>query len=174
MARNHRIVRGRKRDTLWAGIGGTATTIAAGGSRVITNSASASLLALRPFTIVRTHLEILLRTDQDVANEDQFAAAGVCVVSDQAFTIGVTAVPNPAGDASSDLWLLHQWLIGSNWRGSGGVDIAGQRGKTYSVDSKAMRKVEEGQNLIVVLETDPVVGNGVTILMAGRMLIKVH
>ena len=45
-------------------------------------------------------------------------------------------------------------------------------GTTYEIDSKAMRKVEDGQDVGVMVENGPM--NGVTLLTFTRILVKLH
>ncbi len=174
MARNVRrsfVRSGAKRKTLWIGIGSTASTLTSSGGTIL-NSLNAAALALRPFTVVRTHLELLVRSDQIANSEDQVGALGVAIVSDQAVAIGVTAVPTPITDSSSDLWLLHKPFM-NTFRLSSAVGIS-NAAKTYTVDSKAMRKVEDGQDFIVVVENDTSVGAGLGVLVSGRVLVKAN
>jgi len=49
----------------------------------------------------------------------------------------------------------------------------GANGLGRVVDSKAMRKVEDGQDLIRVVETSSI-SLGVAIVYSGRALIKLH
>ena len=68
-------------ESLWIFISPANVTLTAVGGTLIT-SLNASALALRPFTVVRTHLELYMRSDQSAAAEDQSCAFGACVVSD--------------------------------------------------------------------------------------------
>jgi len=175
MARRFRTIRGVRREvreTSWLRVGGSATTaIAAADTAVLAGGFLAATLALRPFTVVRTHIFMTVSSDQQAALEDFNVAYGHAVVSDQAFAIGVTAVPTPVADAGSDLWYLHQWLGGrlqfNTAAGFGDYSIH------HHIDSKAMRKVEDGQDMAIVLETGSG-SNGVRVFTAGRMLIKLH
>jgi len=172
----HRIVRPRRggiarRETAWIGI--TPTTNALNATAVVSNVGSAGLLAMRPFTIVRVHMVVHIESDQNAGSETQVAAIGMCVVSDQASGIGVTAVPTPETDDGSDLWLMHQWLL-TAFRFNTAVGIEAGTGHVFSVDSKAMRKVNDDQDILVVKESNTIAGGGSTITSAGRMLIKLH
>jgi len=132
-------------------------------------SLNAAALALRPFTIVRTRMELQLRSDQAAAIEFQRASFGLAVVSDQAVAVGVTAVPTPFTDMGSDLWFVHQNLWGDE---SNLTDRT--RPSTYvTIDSKAMRKVDIGQDIVVVAEFGTG-GGGAILGAAGRMLVKVN
>ncbi len=158
----------RRRETLWIDEPLTQTTMTAAGGTII-YSGSAALLALRPFTIVRTHLMLMIASDQSVASEDFQAAYGECVVSDQAQAVGVTAVPTPLTDLASDLWFAWKSMSGQFQFKSGvGITISSFMGE---LDSRAMRKVEEGQDTIGVAEAGL---NGVVLTTVGRQLLKLH
>ena len=131
---------------------------------------NAAALAMRPFTIIRSRFELFVFSDQSAAIEPQVGAFGIAVVSDQAVAAGVAAVPTPVTDMGSDLWFVHQNYSG---RESSTVDVS-EPGNRISIDSKAMRKVDIGQDIVVVAENDTNVGAGQILFSAGRMLIKVN
>ena len=167
MARKQFVRSGPRRLTSWLSLQPvTATMTGIGGTIFFVLTAGEK--ALRPFTIVRTYLAIHVRSDQTAAGEDQFGAVGVAVVSDQSSVVGVTAVPTPATDAGSELWLAHKWFMAA---GSSVND--GRVGSFFELDSKAMRKVEDGQDLLVIGEFDTL-GDGFFLTIAGRILIKNH
>jgi len=129
-------------------------------------------LALRPFTIVRSYFEMLLLSDQTAAKKEFGAAVGLCVVSDQAVDIGVSAIPIPVDDLGSDLWFAHQLLFGA--QGSG-TDGGSNLGHHFAIDSKAMRKVGLGSDISVTAQSMAgSIADGSVLLIAGRMLIKTH
>ena len=97
----------------------------------------------------------------------------MCVVSDQAEAIGITAIPTPITDIESDLWYLHQFFLGDFlFLTSAGFNSP--TGVEKSIDSKAMRKVNDGQDVVLVGQSDIVSGDGTTVMVAGRLLIKEH
>jgi len=158
-----------RRETRW--IQGTflSTTLASTNAVAITTSLSAVGLALRPFTVVRTRGQMHVRADQTSASENYAVQMGFCIVSEQALAIGVTAVPTPDTDGDSDLWYVYESLFGN-------IDVTTdigrlESGQSASYDSKAMRKVEDGEQLIQVMEC-PV--SSAIILDSFRMLIKLH
>ncbi len=113
MARK-RFFRGGKsvRESMWVSDPATNSTIAAGGTALLVSTANAALLALRPFTIVRSRGILAFRSDQTGASELFAAALGLAVVSEQAAAIGATAIPTPMTDLGSDLFYTHQLLAG--------------------------------------------------------------
>ena len=163
---------GSSRLTIWTGIVATRTTLAAASTAAIMNVGSAGVLALRPFTIVRTRGYFSLQSDQTATGENFDAAIGFAVVSDQAVAIGVTAVPTPHTDLGSGLFFTHEASDGRFMFISGiGVHPQATKGRQY--DSKAMRKVDSGQDVVFVAETSALSG-GCILYHVGRMLIKTN
>ena len=97
---------------------------------------------------------------------------GLAVVSDQATAVGITAIPTPIANMESDLWFVHQ-LLYSQFTFISGVGIQDGGLQQYEIDSKAMRKVDIGQDVVVVGERS-VAGGGIDVVIGGRMLIKVN
>ena len=165
MARHARSSRGSRRQSTWFSIPATSTAIVSGS--VLSASLNAAALAMRPFTIVRTHLSLFVVSDQAAAVEQQEVGIGFAVVSDQAVAIGVTAVPTPISDIGSDLWYLHKMLYADE----SSLTDRSKAGQQYTVDSKAMRKVDGDQDSVLVFE---VRDKGAILLLGGRMLIKTN
>jgi len=138
----------------------------------VINSANAALLALRPFTVTRTRGFLHVESDQVAGDESYQVALGCCVVSDQASAIGVTAVPTPFTDLGSDLWFVHE-ILASSFEILSAVGVETATGVFARVDSKAMRRVEEGQDVLTVIENSSL-GSGSSVNFAGRSLIKLH
>ena len=84
------------------------------------------------------------------------------------------AVPTPTADNLSDLWYVYEFLIGRLAVAT--AVSAFESGVERIIDSKAMRKVEEGQDVVSVVE-GPGAGlasNGATISGFCRTLLKLH
>ncbi len=155
---------------MWIRLTETTTGLASGNSAALILSFNAAALALRPFTIIRTRGIWNVSSDQEAADEDCQVALTGCVVSDQASAIGITAVPTGYTDAGSDLFFLYeQQAIQTRFLSTSGFNI--YTGVTY--DSKAMRKVNDDQDVIWCLENSGV-SDGSTIFHSGRVLIKLH
>ncbi len=160
------------RETRWVAIAETDTTLAAASTAVLFTGFGATVLALRPFTIVRMRGILGIRTDQVVASELQHAALSLAVVSDQALAIGVTAVPTPSADRASDAFMLYE-EIASFFTFASNIGIQTQGMTLKEFGSKAMRKVEQGFDAAMCVETS-VNSAGCIVSKAGRMLIKLH
>ncbi len=167
MGRKFRRGSAARRLTTWFQFSPVATVQSSETGVNIIQSLNAAALALRPFTIVRSHFLVTLRSDQSAAIEVQVAAMGIAVVSDQAVAVGVTAVPTPITEAASSLWLLHQHIAADE----SNITDRTRSGQFVFVDSKAMRKVEVGQDIVLVTEGGGT-GSGFVITTMGRMLVK--
>ena len=161
----------KRRESLWLFIGETERTLAAASTATFINSLNAAALALRPFTVVRTRGTFHVRSDQTGALEMYQAALGYAIVSDQASAVGITALPTPFTDSGSDLWYTRE-VITSVFGFISGVGTQ-ELGILKTYDSKAMRKVELGQDLAVVIEISSI-SLGANVVHEGRALVKLH
>ena len=148
----------------------SAFTLAAGAS-VLSFSLSATGLAKRPFTITRTYVEFWVRSDQDAVDEFAPGAFGFSVVSTEATAIGVTAVPQPGSNAFSDKFFVHQFWMGNNDRGYSAATLPAATWHRYTVDSKAQRKLQDGEDLAIVVQNTSAAA-AVFFLLQFRMLVK--
>ncbi len=167
--RQRLVSQGRK--TFWFQGAYVNTNLPSANSAVIVTSLNAAALALRPFTIIRTRGAWGVRSDQSAASENQFVNYGSIVVSDQAVAIGVTAVPTPVTDDQSS-WIHFEQHVG-HFLFVSGIGVDPRAIMQHQIDSKAMRKVEEGQDLINVLENSGI-SNGAQVVTFQRVLIKLH
>ncbi len=159
-----------RRETVWFSFAFAEASLSASATAAQQYALNAAALALRPFTVVRTRMNWLCRSDQSAATETFIGNFGFAVVSDQAVAIGVTAMPTPATDLGSDLWfLIDQWI--GRWE-LVGTDVKDNL-VSQKIDSKAMRKVDIGEDIVGTVEAG-IGGSGVNVLTAGRMLVKLH
>jgi len=163
-----------RRETRWLDVESSFTTLATNNVPALINSLSAVELALRPFTFVRVRGVAWIVSDQALATETYSVALGAAVVSDQALGIGVTAVPTPITDQASDLWFMYEQFMGGILLATA-IGFEEPNGSFFKYDSKAMRKVDDGQDVAFVVETDDAgITAGVQIKHGGRALIKLH
>ncbi len=93
------------------------------------------------------------------------------VVSEPARIVGVTAVPAPILDEDSDLFFVYQPVV-SDILVATAVGHA-QAGRVFEFDSRAQRKVEDGQAIVVSLENASA-AHGAQYIVKFRMLLKLH
>ncbi len=162
----------QRRDTIWIGVTATSSAVNGPNGVLLFTGLGAAALALRPFTVVRVRGMHHVSSDQEVSDELQMIALGFAVVSDEALAAGVASVPTPFTELGSDLWFSHnilttEFLLGSAVGFSGDFGVSGEFG------SKAMRKVEDGQDIALVAETSSF-SSGTLYQKAGSILLKLH
>ena len=161
----------RRRQTLWLASTSIETAISAG-TAVLLSSLNAAALALRPFTVVRTRGHLFVAFDQTANTENQTVNFGSIVVTSEAVAIGVTAIPTPVSESAFD-WFVFETLMGR--LGVSSATSVFQMGVGKDFDSKAMRKVDIGEDLIQVVESNATgISEGVAFRNFARFLIKLH
>ena len=109
-------------------------------------------------TVRRVRGRVLATSDQVAVGEAQLGAFGLIVVNDVALALGATGIPGPVTEASDDGWFVWEPLIvisqASDGQSSGGVGAYTSRMCNFEFDSKAMRKVEEGFGIAVMVENE--------------------
>jgi len=166
-----RTARGPRRQTVWFAFALSEFLIGAGGTAQLLFQLNAAALALRPFTVIRSRFDWFCHSDQDGADEQWGGALAMAVVSDQASAIGITALPTPVTDQGSDLFFVYEQMVGEIIVTSA-VGVT-EVGRNKVIDSKAMRKVDIGQDIVVVAET-PTFVESADFVLGGRMLVKLH
>ena len=168
--RRMHVSRGPRRKSIWLSFAPSEVTLGTG-VEAIMFTLNAAALALRPFTIVRSHLEVMVRSDQSAAVETQICGVGLAVVSTEAVSVGITVVPSPITELGSSLWFVNKLLFGQE---NSLINLLLPQ-LIASIDSKAMRKVEVGSDIVVVAENQSLGGSGGAIVtLGGRILIKTN
>ena len=99
---------------------------------------------------VRGELFIQLLSNPAAIGDGYEGAFGMCVVSENAFGVGVTAIPAPLADVAWNGWLVHRFF---NVKGvSATLEDGPGASARYEIDSKAMRKFKATDVLVGVLE----------------------
>ena len=167
--RSRTFVRGLRRAVDWSASAVQAAAVNIAGTSAVLLEAFTPILGGE--TVIRTRGHLYYFSDQISADEDTLGAFGICVVTAQAVSVGITAVPHPGTDAAWGGWLYHTFLhshfefassVGFRFNGGIGVDI----------DSKAMRKVGEDERLVVVAEN--MSSTGFSLMNSERFLSKIH
>jgi len=136
------------RLTEWAAIVSTAAvTVPANSDVAVTEFSASSISELVPATLIRMRGEVLVMSDQASADELQIGSIGACVVRDPARIAGIVAMPTPFLDGGDDVWMWYQFL---NSRGENGAGtVIGTVAKSYEIDVKSMRKMVDGDALVI-------------------------
>ena len=156
-----------RRQTEWIASADVAafTTLAAA-TVVLDQSIVGSVVqSASPFTIVRTVGYIAVKSDQETAVEEPFGAMGAIVVQETARVAGVASLPDPITEEDDDGWFLYQgFAIEGLAAGSSGM-------KVFPFDSKAQRKVKDGDAVVFVV-TNAHSTFGLQYVLKFRLLIK--
>ena len=160
---------GPRRQTEWLSLEfQTSGSNLAASSKVLVAQMDAVEQAKLPFTITRTVGLISVWSDQIAATESNPGAFGGTIVSDRATVVGITAIPDPVTEHNADFWFLYE-----PFQCVGGPD-GDQRQINFQMkfDSRAQRKVQEGDDIVFVLANGG--STGIIYLINLRMLIKLH
>ena len=146
---------GPKRLTAWSG--GTIVTgfvsLAATTAMVV----DTLVPAVERQTIVRIRGLLSVKSDQTGGDEDAVGAFGIAVVEEPAATVGITALPTPTSDIGSDAWMYWTpFTYSVEFADATGFQV--NAAQSLVVDSKAMRKVENNQRLVSVIQNISAVG----------------
>jgi len=147
--------RGSRRQTDW-GISFSTTShlaVPANGATLVASTPAAGFVGIAPITLIRTRGEFAYVTDQTAASEEQSGAVGICLVSEQAGLVGITAIPHPSTDATWDGWLYHRWFH-SQFLVTSAIGTQAEAMHSFEIDSKAMRKIGSEELLALVVEND--------------------
>ena len=151
MARSNRVrtfsARSRPRAaTNWARSVASEEFVLAPSSKVLALTTELSNPGINE-TILRTHVELYVKPTSTALTFINGAFGGI-VVNDLAVGVGVGSIPSPGAQATDDGWFVHQ-----PFAAFGADTNDGSAAYTrYQIDSKAMRRVEEGFQIVWVIE----------------------
>ena len=171
--RSPRTSSGVRRATAWSsGPRQIPVGLTAAGAQLWAVGSQSTLSGL---TLIRVRGEFTAVLDVVTAIGDGFEriAVGMCIVSENAFDAGVTAVPSPITDIGWDGWLYHRLL--GQFRGSSTTELgrSPMEAVRIEMDSKAMRKFKQTDVLIGVVELAPETGAAtLTFSATTRLLTK--
>ena len=173
----HRGQRTAKRFTSWAfGTGGVTVQTISSTGKTILGSGLVLAAGMDVATIVRTRGYLFAGITGAGAALDSFHCAfGVAIVSTEAFVAGVASIPGPLTELDWNGWMVHQTFkvmqkttISDDNFGPGTL-------YTSEVDSKAMRKFNDNETLVAVLEVVEVgTGPSMRVMWDSRILLKLH
>ncbi len=149
MARRPFVPRGRSggvHNKEWevACLNGTSSDLAIG-----TTTAFQLFVADEAETILRLRGEIMLTLDAAAVVEEASIAIGIATVSSRAVAAGSASLPRPGSEGSYP-WFWHGW--GHISSGREAAVNTNQLFVRIPVDSKAMRKIKEDEDVALVFE----------------------
>ena len=164
--RNFRRSSGSRPNRAWDGFTSSVySTLAASTSVIVAGFIS----TVGDLTILRTVGQMSVTSDQAAGLEDQIGALGMILVSNAAFSVGITAMPDPIADQSDDGWWMYQ-----SFSQQGDQSLGSSLPRTYPFDSKAKRTVEgEGQTLAVIV-SNASASHGIRFSMNFRILTQIR
>ena len=137
------------------------------GNKLFLNAAVLSNPAIGE-TIRRTRGTLLVTSDQTATSELHLGALGFMVINDVALALGITALPGPVTQAPDDGWFVWEpFMALSDVRSGESAPNTFHRG--FDFDSKAMRRVEEGFGIAIVVENASA-AFGIEVSLAFSML----
>ena len=145
-----RSTQGSRRQTSWnEGVFGVTPVLSGTGPSMVATGQQATEDGLTLIR-VRGHVTIDVTAVPLLSANFFRLAMGLCIVSENAAGVGITAVPQPLTDIGWDGWLWH-------WTGIAGVVPGTVRSTvggvvSVEVDSKAMRKFKLSDILVGVIE----------------------
>ena len=170
---SRRVLQGTRsrRKTSWeVGPGGTgATAISASGTGLV---GAAVVPTVPGLTVVRTRGELLLTLITATGALDGFRGAfGIGIATFAAVNAGIGSVPVPIADEDQEIWLYHRFfsIVGNI---STEADFGISTVLRLEIDSKAMRKLDDGLSLYGAFE---VVETGAAVMdmsFNSRLLVK--
>ena len=160
---------GSSRQTTWSlGPSGETGVISTSVSALFSVGAQALEDGL---TIVRTHGEVLASLLTGTGTGDGYeCAVGICIVSENAAAVGITAVPMSMMDIGWDGWFAHkQFLVKTPVANELLNDSTMFR---WDIDSKAMRKIRETDVVLGVVEVAKLGTATLQLTLRSRLLAK--
>jgi len=102
-------------------------------------------------TVVRTRGQVSVQLAAYSGDLSIVGAIGMGVVSDQAFGIGITAIPEPFDEAGWDGWFV--WRSFSYRYEFHTAASSLKASWDFEVDSKAMRKISDNETIVIVAQS---------------------
>ena len=143
-------------------------------STSVTILGSGIILLIDGATLVRTRGSFqAYLTAVAGAGQGFHGAIGIGIVNEDAFAVGVSTIMDPITDADFDGWLYHRFFDIHSVTGTlaDGVNSVGVE-TSFEVDSKAMRKVTDGDVLFAAVEMSEDGTAVADVFFDSRMLFK--
>ena len=136
---------------------------------------STGVITTEPVTLIRQHGIVELQLQSvGTAGDGFIGACGIGLVSDEAFAIGATAVPDPSLQADWDGWIWHSYFSIHSITATIGDAVNGPSVvQKLVIDSKAMRKWDPSMSLIGMIGVFEAGAASLRFIAESRLLVKV-
>ena len=161
--------RGFRPATFWAGDIPIIQTVVPAASKVILSSFTNA--SGEELTIRRTRGLFTVSSDQSAASEFVIGAMGALAVTNTALTAGVASLPDPFTDVDDDVWYVFEHFA-QTLQVFTAVGVEPRFVTHYAFDSKAMRKVPDGEGIAFVA-ANAAAANGCTMSLSVRWLSSI-
>ena len=144
--------RGKRRQTDWIGSADQGlVAVASGASQIVQSFAMDGSDLGADATVVRTRGLLVVKPQTGAADINIIGALGICIVTDQAFAAGAASILGPWTNKEWDGWFV--WVPFAL-----SLDVTTDVGRLlisrqYEIDSKAMRKFDAGNTIVVLVES---------------------
>ena len=166
----------RRRPTAWDAIGpGDAVTL---GTPLEATAVLIGTVLDEPLTIVRTRGEVTVEIDAGLATDVAVVGLGIGIMPADAVPAVVgaaTSLPGPITRASWDGWFWHSFTqVRAHGSAGDAVSGFGTQVRSVRIDSKAMRKVDTDEEIVVMAELAEVTGapDAKVVVSGLRLLLK--
>ncbi len=139
-------VRSARKPSTWSRTVSTAPLTVAAGTKAVFTTFVLNNVGIGE-TVRRTRGAIMVASDQTSNFEFQFGALGFVVVSDLAIAAGAASIPGPVTEAQDDGWFVWQAFLRASSQ-----SVSKNALQYFEFDSKAMRRIEEGFGVAVMVE----------------------
>ena len=164
---------GPRRMTEWGFLSSTGVTNLAANTFVQAGSLSQALFGdSTPLTLIRTRGYIFVASDQGAATETPLGAAGVVISTEAARAAGAASLPDPTADEDTGVWQTYVPFV-NRFQLVNATGIDSNAGSLFMVDSKAMRKIDTGFALNLMISNAAAL-HGMVFAVNFRFLFKLH
>ncbi len=136
--------RRQRQPSSWARLVSNASVLVPAASKVLVATFTLANPGIGE-TVRRTRGRIHARSDQAAAHEEHLGGFGMIVVTDIAVAAGIASIPDPVSEGNDDGWFVFEHIVASGSENTLGQFVS------VPFDSKAMRRVEEGYQVAVVV-----------------------
>ena len=153
----------------WAGFS-TATIAVAGTTKILLGGFTLSNTNIDE-TILRVVGTMECHSDQVASSEVQLGAFGMIIVNDLAAAAGAASIPGSITDRADDGWFVYVPIV-QRLNVGDSTGLQPDFGVQYHFDSKAKRKVDEGFQVVMMVENATAAGFAVSLMFRLLSMVR--